>query len=112
MVINEEIIAAYVEGKVNDAERKEVGRYLAAHPEMQDLVLTLMDDSDEEELPEKKAIIKPLHPQQSFSDISFAAAAFAPRMVAAPPPKKEKENLIGDRRKRMSDFWNELERND
>lgn len=112
MVINEEIIAAYVEGKVNDAERKEVRRYLAAHPEMQDLVLALMDDSDEEELPEKKAIIKPLHPQQSFSDISFAAAAFAPRMVAAPPPKKEKENLIGDRRKRMSDFWNELERND
>lgn len=110
MVINEEIIAAYVEGKATDDERKEVRRYLAAHPEMQDLVLALMDDFDEKELPEKKAIIKPLHPQQSFSDIAFAAAAFAPRIDAAPPPKKE--NLIGNRRKWMSDFWDELERND
>lgn len=110
MQITDEIIAAYVEGRVTDAERKEVRRYLAVHPEMQDLVLALMDDSDEEKLPEKKAIIKPLHPQQSFSDIAFAAAAFAPRIVAAPPPKKE--NLIGNRRKRMSDFWDELERND
>ena len=59
MVITEEIIAAYVEGKVTDAERKEVRRYLAVHPEMQDLVLALMDDSDEVEVKERKASIKP-----------------------------------------------------
>ncbi|MBQ9474216.1 MAG: hypothetical protein IJU81_07390 [Bacteroidales bacterium] len=105
-------MAAYVEGKVTAAERKEVRRYLATHPEMQDLVLALMDDSDEEERPEKTSKIRPLRPQQSFSDISFAAAAFAPRMVAAPPSKKMKENLIGDRRKRMSAFGDELERNE
>lgn len=109
MVVTEEIIAAYVEGKVSGVERKEVRRYLSVHPEMQDLVLALMDDSNEDEVPSKKPIIKPLHSQQNFSDISFAAAAFAPRMVATPPPKKEKENLIGNRRKRMSDFWDELE---
>lgn len=112
MVINEEIIAAYVEGKATDVERKEVRRYLAAHPEMQDLVLALMDDFDEKELPEKKAIIKPLYSQQNFSNITFTAAAFAPNKVAAPPPKKEKVSLIGNRRKRMCDFWDELERND
>ena len=44
MVITEEIIAAYVEGKVSDAERKEVRRYLAVHPEMQDLRLILKTD--------------------------------------------------------------------
>lgn len=109
MQLTNEIIAAYVEGKVTDAERKEVRRHLAAHPEMQDLVLALMDDSDEEDTPEPKAVIKPLHPQQSHSDIAFAAAAFAPRMVVASQPKNNQKNLIGDRRRRMSDFWDELQ---
>ncbi len=112
MLINEETIAAYVDGKVTDAERNEVRCYLAVHPEMQDLVLALMDDSDEEAIPEKKAITKPVHSQQNFSDISFAAAAFAPRMVESSPSKQKKENLIGNRRKRMSDFWDELVRNE
>lgn len=109
MSVNEEIIAAYVEGKVSDAERREVRRHLAAHPEMQDLVLALMDDADEDEIPQNKAMIKPLHLKQGFSDIAFAAAAFAPRRVAVPPSKIEKEDLIGNRRKRMTDFWDELQ---
>lgn len=109
MQITDEIIAAYVEGRVTDAERKEVRRHLAAHPEMQDLVFAMMDDSYEEDIPEPKAVIKPLHPQQSHSDIAFAAAAFAPRMVIASQPKKVQKDLIGDRRKHMSDFWDELQ---
>lgn len=109
MVITEEIIAAYVEGKVTDVERKEVRRYLAAHPEMQDLVLALMDDSDEVEIKERKASIKPLQPKQSYSDIAFASAAFAPRMVVESSQGDNQEDLIKKRRQRMSAFWKELE---
>ena len=109
MVITEEIIAAYIEGNVSDAERKEVRRYLAVHPEMQDLVLALMDDSDEVEIKERKASIKPLQPKQSYSDIAFASAAFAPRMVVESSQDECRENLIKKRRKRMSAFWEELE---
>ena len=108
MVITEETIAAYVEGKVSDAERKEVRRYLAVHPEMQDLVLALMDDSDEVEVKERKASTKPLQPKQSYSDIAFASAAFAPRMVVESPKADCQEDLICQRRKRMSAFWDEL----
>ena len=109
MVITEEIIAAYVEGKVSDAERKEVRRYLAVHPEMQDLVLALMDDSDEIKVKERKASIKPLQPKQSYSDIEFASAAFAPRMVVESSQDESQEDLIDKRRRRMSAFWDELE---
>ena len=109
MVITEEIIAAYVEGKVTDAERKEVRRYLTVHPEMQDLVLVLMDDSDEVEIKERKASIKPLQSKQSYSDIAFASAAFAPRMIVEPFQDESQDDLIKKRRKRMSAFWNELQ---
>ena len=109
MVITEEIIAAYVEGKVTDAERKEVRCYLAVHPEMQDLVLALMDDSDEVEAKEREASIKPLQPKQSYSDIAFTSAAFAPRMVVESSKDEGPEDLIDKRRRRMSAFWDELE---
>jgi anti-sigma factor RsiW len=108
MEITEEIIAAYVEGNVTDAERKEVRRYLAVHPEMQDLVLALMDDSDVVEPQARKASIEPLRSQQSYSDIAFAAAAFAPRMVVE-PPNDSQEDMISKRRKRMSEFWDEVQ---
>lgn len=109
MVITEEIIAAYVEGKVTAAERKEVRRYLAIHPEMQDLVLALMDDSDKIQAKEKRAIIKPLQTEQTFSDIVLASVAFAPRAGVKPPLKKGQKDLISQRRERMKDFLDELQ---
>lgn len=108
MVITEEIIAAYVEGKVTAAERKEVCRYLAVHPEMQDLLLALMDNSDIIETKEKKAIVKPLHAKQSYSDIALASVAFAPRAEVKPQPKKGQRNPIEQRRRRMTDLLDEL----
>lgn len=115
MVITEEIIAAYIEGKVSEDERKEVRRYLAIHPEMQDLVLALMDDSEdiEEDNAKPNAKSVPLHSEQCYSDIAFAAAAFAPKMIVESSVDKENvENQIGKRRKRMASFWNELEKGD
>lgn len=109
MVITEEIIAAYVEGKLSDSERKEVRRYLAVHPGMRDLVLTLIDDSNEFEVKERTAIIKPIQEKQSYSDIAFASAAFAPRMTVETTKDESKEDLISKRRQRMSAFWDELQ---
>lgn len=110
MVITEEIIAAYVEGKVSDAERKEVRRYLVSHPEMQDLVLALMDDLDVFEFNNKKASLKPSQTKQSYSDIAFASAAFAPRMIVETSRDEESKDLIGQRNKRISAFWNESQK--
>lgn len=113
MVITEEIIASYVEGKVSEEERIEVLRYLAVHPEMQDLVLALMDESRDEETVLPIAKTTPLHAEQSYSDIAFATAAFAPRMSTEPQVSKESiENKIDQRRKRMSEFWDEVHRRD
>lgn len=110
MVITEEIIAAYVEGKVSNVERKEVRRYLAFHPEMQDLVLALMDDSDEIESIRNLTVVKQVQPKRSHSDIAYAAAAFAPRMEVESPQIGSHEDLISQRLKRMSAFWNELQK--
>ncbi len=113
MVITEEIIAAYVDGNVSEEERKEVLRYLAIHPEVQDLVLALMDDNNSEEADLPIAKTTPLHAEQSYSDIAFATAAFAPRMSIEPQVSKESvETKIDQRRKRMSAFWDEVQRGD
>lgn len=109
MVITEEIIAAYIEGKVSADERKEVRHYLVEHPEIQDLVFALMDEEvSEQEDVEAKSIS--LYSEQSFSDIAYAAAAFAPKLSIEPQATQESiENHISQRQKRMSAFWNELQ---
>mgnify|MGYP006873059921 CR=1 FL=1 len=113
MVVTEEIIAAYVDGNVSEEERKEVLRYLAIHPEMQDLVLALMDESSDEGTDLPIAKTTPLHVEQSYSDIAFATAAFAPRMSIEPQVSKESiETKIDQRLKRMSVFWDEVQRED
>lgn len=109
MVITEEIIAAYIEGNVSVDERNEIRRYLAKHPEMQDLIFALMDvEEAEQEDVETKEILS--HSGQSLSDIAYSAAAFAPKLSREPQVTQEEiANHIGQRRKRMSMFWDELE---
>lgn len=109
MVITEEIIAAYIEGNVSVDERNEIRRYLAKHPEMQDLVFALMD---EEEMGVEDVVTKEAwsHSEQSLSNIAYSAAAFAPKLSRESQVTQEEiANHIGQRRKRMSMFWDELE---
>lgn len=108
MVITEEIIAAYIEGKVSKSERKEIGIFLSKHPEYQDLVLALMDDSiDDEEIPLKTSSKTKSRTVGKHLNNLFASAAFVPNKIEI-PPNNEKEDLIEKRRKKMLSFWNEL----
>ena len=110
MVITEEIIAAYIEGNVTAEERAEVRTYLARHPETQDLVLALIDDSILDEDVEEKTN-NTLNTEQTFTSISYAAAAFAPKITMGSKATQESiENHISQRQKRLIDFWSELEK--
>jgi len=108
MVITEEIIAAYVEGKLSGKEREEVLRYMEIHPEVQDVVLALLDECDLEYNTSEN--LSSLHAEQSFSDIAYAAAAFAPRTVVDHRLSSGAiEDLIDERQKRLLDFRDEVQ---
>lgn len=49
MVITDELIAAYIDGNTSIDEREQVRRYLAVQPEVQDLILALMDETDDKD---------------------------------------------------------------
>lgn len=111
MVITEEIIAAYIEGNVTTEEKTQVRLYLAKHPEMQDLVLALMDDDVIIDNDIQKDNMELLSIEQSFTDIAYSAAAFAPKMSIAKKIYNKSKDKISDRRERMNALWNELDIN-
>lgn len=108
--ITDELLAAYAEGKVTVEELNAVRRYLALHPEELDILLMLIDDSeilDEEPISQTNRLAQA---NQSFSDIALASAAFAPQVKGNPKGKSFTGGIsVRNRRKRMTDFWNELE---
>lgn len=80
MLINDEIIACYLEGTLNVEERNAVRQYLSEHPEKLESVLYAMDDFVEccpAETEESDNIIS--IDESSFSDIAYSAAAFVPQ---------------------------------
>lgn len=110
MVVNEELIAAYIDGNVTVEERNEVRKYLAQHPVEQDLVFSLMEEIDitDKEIEKPKAKVISMNQEQSYSEIAYAAAAFAPK-VAINAPKGKLQNPISQRLERMSAFLKELD---
>ena len=109
MAINEEIIAAYIEGKVSKEERQEIRRYLSVHPETRDLILAIMGEDINVDFQEEQAHTVPIRKVQSFSDISFAAAAFAPRSVIEhKDQKKIVEQRLDLSKTKMSELWEEV----
>lgn len=80
MLINDEIIACYLEGTLNVEERNDVRQYLSEHPEKLESVLYAMDDFVEccpAETEESDNIIS--IDESSFYDIAYSAAAFVPQ---------------------------------
>lgn len=126
MVINDEIIAAYVDGRLSDSENREVVQYLATHPEERFAVLALMDKWDEtpqqepitdndgvsiEDSPYRKMLTKSL--KAMLSTTSIAAAAFAPLGLEENENEKNKiaQNItekIKQSDKRLLDLWDEI----
>ena len=126
MVINDEIIAAYVDGRLSDSENREVVQYLATHPEERFAVLALMDKWDEtpqqepitdndgvsiEDTPYRKMLTKSL--KAMLSTTSIAAAAFAP--LGLEENENEKNKIVQDitekikqSDKRLLDLWDEI----
>ena len=126
MVINDEIIAAYVDGRLSDSENREVVQYLATHPEERFAVLALMDKWDEtpqqepitdndgvpiEDTPYRKMLTKSL--KAMLSTTSIAAAAFVPLGLEENENEKNKiaQNItekIKQSDKRLLDLWDEI----
>ena len=80
MLINDKIIACYLEGTLNVEERNAVRQYLSEHPEKLEAVLYAMDDFVEC-CPEKTKDADNIIPinESSFYDIAYSAAAFVPQ---------------------------------
>lgn len=80
MLINDKIIACYLEGTLNVEERNAVRQYLSEHPEKLESVLYAMDDfveccpAETEESDDINSI-----DESSFYDIAYSAAAFVPQ---------------------------------
>ena len=128
MVINDEIIAAYVDGRLSDSENREVVQYLATHPEERFAVLALMDKWDEtpqqepitdndgvsiEDTPYRKMLTKSL--KAMLSTTSIAAAAFAPLGLEENENENEKNKIVQNitekikqSDKRLLDLWDEI----
>lgn len=109
MVVNDELIAAYIDGNVTVEERNEVRKYLAKHPIEQDLVISLQDNVNilDEGYQEPNYRNIGINKNQSYSKIAYAAAAFAPKFNL-PTSEKVAENPISKRLNRMASFIEEV----
>ena len=84
MEITIELLAAYAAGNVSESERNAVRQYLAGNPDEMETVIMMMDEDYDLNSAEVKdfddSVIS--KKEDSYSDICYSAAAFAPR--AAP----------------------------
>lgn len=80
MLINDEMIACYIEGSLNVEERNAVRQYLSENPEKLEMLLYMMDDyveccpEETEDLGSDTNVN-----ESSFFDIAYSAAAFVPQ---------------------------------
>ncbi len=114
MEINEELIAAYIDGDVTEGVREQVRDYLAQHPAELDLAFSLMEGTNaiDESCQEPELEHLPAISGQLFSGIACCAmAAFAPRTKTS-ASNVDVRNNIGQRRERMAAFLEELDEED
>lgn len=80
MLINDEMVACYIEGSLNVEERNAVRQYLSEHPEKLESLLYMMDDFIECCPEETENIGSDIDiNESSFFDIAYSAAAFVPQ---------------------------------
>ena len=80
MKVSDELLAAYAEGHVSDAERDAVRKYLTENPDELETVMIMMDQDFDLSL--DNASVRNLFDSQvgkdSYADLCYSAAAFAP----------------------------------
>lgn len=124
MTISDELLAAYVEGKVTKEERNQVRQYLAENPQELESVMMMMDEDYELTIDNKNSQTVPTNvPRRgisniaaavasplSFPKIRYSAAAFAPTQTPKMMKKsgncknKQKDSLC----KKLDDLIDEL----
>lgn len=111
MEITNQLLAAYAEGNVSNEERNAVRQYLTEHPDQLETVMMMMDEDYELEVDDEDDVgdRAQSNMKDSFSDICYSAAAFAPRVmpmksIIKGPPKLEKSNF----RKRLDDLLDDI----
>ncbi len=83
MEITIELLAAYAAGNVSESERNAVRQYLTENPDEMETVMMMMDEDYELNLADETDVedSAKTESEDSYSDICYSAAAFAPRVV-------------------------------
>lgn len=111
MEITNQLLAAYAEGNVSNEERNALRQYLTEHPDQLETVMMMMDEDYELEADSEDDVgdLAQSKMKDSFSDICYSAAAFAPRVmpmksIIKGSPKLEKNNF----KKRLDDLLDDI----
>ena len=111
MLINDEMVACYIEGSLNVEERNAVRQYLSEHPEKLESLLYMMDDFIEccpEETENIGSDIDININESSFFDIAYSAAAFVPQQNIRSLHDNKKLNSTEDFYDRLGNMCDEL----
>lgn len=111
MEITNELLAAYAEGNVSEPERNAVRQYLIDNPDELETMLMMMDEDYELEVDDEDDVgdLAQSDTKDSFSNICYSAAAFAPcvmplKNIFKSPPKLEKSNF----KKRLDNLLDDI----
>ena len=94
MIINDEILAAYVDGMLSPSQTEEVRQYLASHPQEMEQMVKLMDTFPRETKEEADCISQAALSNLQNSSIASSGAAFVVKSISsATRPKMRKANI-------------------
>ena len=94
MIINDEILAAYVDGMLSPSQTEEVRQYLASHPQEMEQVVKLMDTFPREIKDEEGGMSQATLCNLQNSSIASSGAAFVVKNISpATTPQKHKVDI-------------------
>ena len=94
MIINDEILAAYVDGMLSPSQTEEVRQYLVSHPQEMEQMVKLMDNFPREIKEEEGDMSQATLCNLQNSNIASSGAAFVVKSISsATRPKMRKANI-------------------
>ena len=91
MIINDEILAAYVDGMLSPSQTEEVRRYLASHPQEMEQMVMLMDNFPREIKDEEDGMSQATLCNLQNSNIASSGAAFVVKNISPTVTPKERK---------------------